>query len=227
MTREDRQLAIEQLERISAKLGAIGETVDYTEIGIKALQTESCETCCNGNQEEKAKLCQKSYLAGMEHKSLESCEDVVDRTEAIKKLKTAYFDSQIQSAKNDPCIVDAMVDWAIRQIKSLLPVQPKVVPIAEIRFDDDKLHEIVDEAIKNIEIEPKWIPVSERLPEDRREVLVTAYWHETYQVMMASYFGDGLWWCVPFNNCGEHMQRLKPKAWMPLLEPYKAESEDK
>lgn len=65
-----------------------------------------------------------------------------------------------------------------------------------------------------------WIPTSERLPEDRREVLVTAYWHETYQVMMASYYGEGLWWCVPFNNCGEHMQRLKPKAWMPLPEPH-------
>lgn len=48
----------------------------------------------------------------------------------------------------------------------------------------------------------RWIPCSERTPEDRREVLVTAYWHETYQVMMASYFGDGLWWCVPFNNSG-------------------------
>lgn len=66
----------------------------------------------------------------------------------------------------------------------------------------------------------KWIPVSERLPEDRREVLVTVYWHETYQVMMGSYYGDGLWWCVPFNNCGEHMQRLKPKAWMPLPKIY-------
>lgn len=76
-------------------------------------------------------------------------------------------------------------------------------------------------AIKALEQEPRWIPCSERLPEDRREVLVTAYWHETYQVMMASYFGDGLWWCVPFNNCGEHMHRLKPKAWMPLPEPYK------
>ena len=76
--------------------------------------------------------------------------------------------------------------------------------------------------------EPRWIPVTERLPEDRREVLVTAYWHETYQVMMASYFGDGLWWCVPFNNCGEHMQRLKPKAWMPLPKPYEPqENEDK
>ena len=105
-------------------------------VAIKALEQEPCSNCCNGDQIEQAKLCQKSYLAGMEHKQ-----------------------------------------------------------------------------------EPKWIPVSERLPEDRREVLVMAYWHETYQVMMASYFGDGLWWCVPFNNCGEHMQRLKPKAWMPLPDP--------
>lgn len=65
-----------------------------------------------------------------------------------------------------------------------------------------------------------WIPVSERLPEDRNIVLVTAYWHETYQVMMASYFGEGLWWCVPFNNCGDHMQKLNPKAWSPLPKPY-------
>lgn len=81
-------------------------------------------------------------------------------------------------------------------------------------------------AIKALEQEPKWIPCSERTPEDRREVLVTAYWHETYQVMMASYFGDGLWWCVPFNNSGEHMQRLKPKAWMPLPERYKEKTKD-
>ncbi len=73
----------------------------------------------------------------------------------------------------------------------------------------------------------RWIPCSEKLPNDRREVLVTAYWHETYQVMMASYFGDGLWWCVPFNNSGEHTQRLKPKAWMPLPEKYKAGTESK
>ena len=32
------------------------------------LEQEPCSNCCNGNQIEKAKLCQKSYLAGMEHK---------------------------------------------------------------------------------------------------------------------------------------------------------------
>ena len=34
---------------------------------LRALEQEPCEKCCNGNQEEKAKLCQKSYIAGMEH----------------------------------------------------------------------------------------------------------------------------------------------------------------
>ena len=74
--------------------------------------------------------------------------------------------------------------------------------------------------------EERWIPCSERLPRDRREVLVTAYWHGIYQVMMASYFGNGLWWCVPFNNSGEHTQRLRPKAWMPLPKPYKEDLRD-
>lgn len=71
----------------------------------------------------------------------------------------------------------------------------------------------------------KWVSVSERLPEDRNLVLVTAYWHETYQVMQASYFGEGEkngWWCVPWNNCGEHMRNdLHVIAWQPLPEPYK------
>ena len=77
--------------------------------------------------------------------------------------------------------------------------------------------------LKQLSEQTKWIPCSERLPGDRRAVLVTAYWHETYQVMMASYFGDRLWWCVPFNNSGEPMQKLKPKAWMPLPASYQGE----
>lgn len=70
-----------------------------------------------------------------------------------------------------------------------------------------------------------WIPVSERMPKDRKPVLVTAYWHETYQVMVGSYFGNGDWWCAPWNNTGEPQQLLKVKAWMPLPEPYMEESE--
>lgn len=80
--------------------------------------------------------------------------------------------------------------------------------------------------IEKIDIAPtttdRWIPVSERLPENRKKVHVTAYWHERFQVMDASYYGDGVWWCVPFNNCGKHMRKdLHVIAWKPDDEPYK------
>lgn len=89
----------------------------------------------------------------------------------------------------------------------------------------EKLTEVCNLAIKALEQEPRWIPVTERLPEDRELLLVTAYWHETYQVMVGAYFGNGDWWCAPWNNTSEPQQLLKVKAWMPLPEPYKAESE--
>ena len=53
------------LDKAEYKYGAYGIAL---KMAIKALEQEPCEDCCNGNQIEKAKLCQKSYLAGMEHK---------------------------------------------------------------------------------------------------------------------------------------------------------------
>lgn len=45
--------------------------------------------------------------------------DLINRQEVIDALKKAYWDKDIQSAKDDPCIVDALIDWAIRQVKSV------------------------------------------------------------------------------------------------------------
>lgn len=42
------------------------------------------------------------------------------------------------------------------------------------------------------ELNPKWIPVTERLPEDRGDVLAVVFWHETWRVKMA--------WCIPERN---------------------------
>ena len=82
-----------------------------------------------------------------------------------------------------------------------------------------------------------WIPVSERLPEVNQRVLVTSYSRVCYAMMISA---DG--------NSGYPIFRLQDslnervicettvhsefttsriKAWMPLPEPYKAESEDK
>ncbi len=43
-------------------------------------EQKTCEDCCNDNQIEKAKLCQKSYIAGMEHKQeLKTDNDCISR----------------------------------------------------------------------------------------------------------------------------------------------------
>lgn len=121
---------------------------------------------------------------------IEACEDAISREEAINELKLAYFNKDLQSAKDDPCIVDAMTDWAIRTIKNLPSVTPQT----------------------------RWIPCSERLPDTTDEVLVTdgvdmmVAWHDYTLVGWAS-FDSNFDTDVPI------------KAWMPLPQPYKAESE--
>lgn len=49
--------------------------------------------------------------------------NLISRQDAIEALKIAYWDEDIQSAKDDPCIIDAMTDWAIRQIKNLPSIE--------------------------------------------------------------------------------------------------------
>lgn len=157
-------------------------------------------------------------------------EDVLKRTVFYREFRDLNdyvttiraFEKAIKALEQQPCD-DCISRQAVLNMIGNVP-----------DHDDGMVFEALSHAQRDVALLPsvtpkqtKWIPVSERLPEDRREVLVTAYWHETYQVMMASYFGDGVWWCVPFNNCGEHLLKLNPKAWMTLPEPYKAESEDR
>lgn len=58
----------------------------------------------------------------------------LDEDDVIKALKVAYWDDGIQSAKNDPCIVDAMTDWAIRQVKALPSAQPEIVRCKNCKY---------------------------------------------------------------------------------------------
>lgn len=68
---------------------------------------------------------------------------------------------------------------------------------------------------------PRWIPVEERLPEDRSNVLVVAYWHERWGVYMG--------WCAPERaewsvhvGIGDR-DDVAVTYWMPLPEPPKEE----
>lgn len=50
--------------------------------------------------------------------------DCISRQAAIDALKEHYWDSELQKAKDDPCVIDAMTDLDIRTIKALPSVSP-------------------------------------------------------------------------------------------------------
>lgn len=66
---------------------------------------------------------------------------------------------------------------------------------------------------------PLWIPVTERIPEDRGDVLAVVFWHETWRVKLA--------WCVPERNeWSVHVgfadrNDVRVSHWMPLPQPPK------
>ena len=73
-----------------------------------------------------------------------------------------------------------------------------------------------------LEQEPKWISVSERLPEENKQVLIqyrTRYRDDVYLFDVTSRVDYNYW-----QGMGREIDAI---AWMPLPKPYKAESEDK
>lgn len=99
----------------------------------------------------------------------------------------------------------------------------------------EEIEECLKMSIKALEQEPTWIPISESLPEVNQRVLVTSYGRVCYAMMISA---DG--------NSGHPVFKLQDSlnekvvcettvhnkfttsritAWMPLPEPYKAESE--
>lgn len=86
-----------------------------------------------------------------------------------------------------------------------------------------RIYDAVDMGIKALEQQPRWIPVSERLPEDEQEILFST---KTGRVHSGKYHDDdsaNQWYshrdkCRAWNNV--------VNAWMPLPEPYKTESEE-
>ena len=72
-----------------------------------------------------------------------------------------------------------------------------------------------DRILKALEQEPRWIPVSERLPEEEGLYLVSVKNdHKRRYSKTCWYMGRNHWFA-----------RQDVEAWMPLPEPYKTESE--
>lgn len=126
--------------------------------------------------------------------------DLIDRNDAVEAIEfekvymTAYRGSSngYVSEGNPFKQYNKGLDDAIKAINSLTPVKPG----------------------------PKWIPVTEALPEEDIDVLL-----QFPKNMGVGYQEDGFWNIVTGNDMysGLDEGEAKPIAWMPLPEPWKGE----
>ena len=99
-----------------------------------------------------------------------------------------------------------------------------------IQTEDEK-YEVTEQCIKAMKATnriPRWIPVSERLPEHNMSVLITVRRYDGEIVVRSGYYyahGDNSIFHADNGNCWK-IDEDGLLAWQPLPEPYKAESED-
>ena len=104
-------------------------------------------------------------------------------------------------------------------------MREKLIDVCEQANDELRLRsgcstwgDFADHLIANGVTIQRWIPVTERLPEEGEEVLVFGYWHEKFQPLMCylSPHRKGEWFTTVAGQ-----QVYSVTNWMPLPEPPK------
>ena len=203
MTREEAKSCIgtiELLQRLAYNIHGVMDVIDADNCKkiIKALEQEPCEDCVSREK--------VWYMITGGKYSDEDYEQFIDRL--VNEL------SKMPS-------VTPQVDYKAQYER--LSQKAEIV-ISQLRADRDRLMSLVSVTPQ----EAKWIPVSERLPTKEEYIAnnglfivsdgnrTYAEYFDVYSSM--KYFGE------PAMN-GFRVDRCVT-AWMPVPEPYKAESED-
>lgn len=161
--------------------------------------------------------------------------DAISREDALMCL-TGKFEIR----EYEPSELVSIFSKRIKALPPVTPQEPMVIPIAEVKFDEDKLKELVDRAVLTvIPQEPRWIPVSEKLPNDRDWYLGIFKEPDTGWINPLPFICDYVgretkattkeyWILRGFTDRDERIDyyfNLECVAWMPLPKQYGEEEE--
>lgn len=154
---------------------------------------------------------------------------IIEADDSIKGFdeEIARLEREWGAEEIEPCVSEGVCRedeiQVLDKIKADLIKLKHDVDITMYGIAIDDVLEIIDKYKAESEEQPKtgdWIPVSERLPEKDEWVLITF----DNDIEIALLDDDG--WCYSSVGDDDWIAEHPPVAWMPLPEPYKAESEE-
>lgn len=135
----------------------------------------------------------------------------IEDSDELRKIWTEYFDG-IPSAQPEPC-EDAVSRRLMYELGATCMAR---------RDENGELVALGSlDALPSAQPKQRWIPCSERLPEENRYVLICT----KHQAITDGRHERGTWWIAWDDRCYADEENLI-LAWMPQPAPYKEEGKD-